>query len=74
MMNIMIVTNSRYMKTTIVMLYSLFMNEPGELCVYLPYEDIRTDELERLSHFVTSFPGKKLVPLYVGTKFKEMVA
>ena len=74
MMNIMIVTNSRYMKTTIVMLYSLFLNEPGELCVYLPYEDIRTDELERLSHFVTSFPGKKLVPLYVGTKFKEMVA
>lgn len=74
MMNIMIVTNSRYMKTTIVMLYSLFLNEPGELCVYLPYEDIRTDELERLSHFVTSFPGKKLVPLYVGTQFKEMVA
>lgn len=62
------------MKTTIVMLYSLFLNEPGEVCVYLPYEDIRPEELERLSNFVTAFPGKKLVPLYVGTQFKEMVA
>ena len=73
MMNIMIVTNSRYLKTTAVMLYSLFMQEAGPVNVYLPYEDIQPQELADLQKYVSSFPQKKLIPLYVGTQFKEMV-
>lgn len=70
----MIVTNSRYLKTTIVMLYSLFQQEPGEVTVYLPYEDIQKEELEALSDFVASWEGKHLIPLYVGTSLKEAVS
>ena len=73
MMNIMIVTNSRYLKTTAVMLYSLFTQEAGPVNVYLPYEDIQPQELADLQKYVSSFPQKKLIPLYVGTQFKEMV-
>lgn len=74
MMNVMIVTNSRYLKPAVVMLYSLFLQEQGEVTVYLPYEDLTKDELFGLARFVESFPGKRLVPLYVGTSFKEEVA
>lgn len=74
MMNVMIVTNSRYLKPAVVMLYSLFLQEQGEVSVYLPYEDLTQEELEGLCRFVESFPGKRLIPLYVGTSFKEEVA
>ncbi|MDD6038062.1 MAG: DUF4422 domain-containing protein [bacterium] len=73
MMNLMIVTNSRYLKTTVVMLYSVFMNEPGEMTIYLPYEDLTEQECLDLKCFVESFQGKHLELLYVGTDFKEMV-
>ena len=48
MMNVMIVTNSRYLKPTVVMLYSLFLQEQGEVTVYLAYEDLTDQELEGL--------------------------
>lgn len=73
-MNVMIVTNSRYLKPTVVMLYSLFMQEQGEVTVYLAYEDLTNEELEGLHQFVGVFPGKRLETLYVGTSFKEEVA
>lgn len=73
MMNIMIVTDSNYLKPTVVMLYSLFSNEPGEVDVYLPYEDIKDNELEALKKYVESWPGKRLIPMYVGPEFKEEV-
>ena len=53
MMNIMLVTNSRYLKTTAVMLYSLFMQEAGPVNVYLPYEDIQPQELADLQKYVS---------------------
>ena len=72
-MNVMIVTNSGYLKTTIVMLYSLFLNQPGKIDVYMPYEDMREEEIEGLTRFVSCWEGKRLVPLYVGTDFKKAV-
>ena len=73
-MNIMIVTNSRYIKPAYVMLYSLFVNHPSEeMDVYLPYEDLTVEELDALTDFVGSFSGKVLHPLYVGSAFKERV-
>lgn len=74
MMNVMIVTNSRYLKPTVVMLYSLFLQEQGEVTVYLAYEDLTDQELEGLRQFVGAFSGKRLEALYVGTSFKAEVA
>ena len=73
-MNIMIVTNSKYLGQTYIMLYSLFVNHTGILMdVYLPYEDLSGQELMELQKFVEGFSGKKLYPLYVGTAFKQKV-
>ena len=72
-MNLMIVTNSRYLAATRVMLYSFFQNHKGAVTVYLPYEDLTEAELKQLGEFCSSWEGKKLVPLYVGTDFKEEV-
>ncbi len=74
LMNIMIVTNSSYLPYSYVMLFSLFRKHPGtEINVYLPYEDLTETEMETLLTFCGNFPGKKLIPLYVGTAFKEQV-
>ena len=56
------------------MLYSLFQQESGDVTVYMPYEDIRREELDALTKFAASWEGKQLIPLYVGTGFKEAVA
>lgn len=73
-MNIMIVTNSKYLEPTYVMLYSLFINHAQiSMDIYLPYEDLSGQELIELQEFVEGFPGKKLYPLYVGTAFKQRV-
>ncbi len=70
----MIVTNSKYLPYTYVMLFSLFQKHPGtEVDVYLPYEDLTDAEISGLSSFCASYPGKRLHPLYVGTAFKEQV-
>ena len=66
-MNIMIVTNSAYLKSTYIMLYSLFLQHHQEkMNIYLPYEDISENELAELTAFVESYAGKKIYPLYVG--------
>lgn len=73
-MNLMIVTNSAYLRPTYIMLYSLFLNHPQEkMDIYLPYEDITKTELVELNAFVGSIKGKKLYPLYVGDTFKSKV-
>lgn len=59
-MNIMIVTNSAYLKSTYIMLYSLFLQHHQEkMNIYLPYEDISENELAELTAFVESYAGKK---------------
>lgn len=74
MMNIMIVTNSAYLGPTYTMLYSLFLcHEQEEMNIYLPYEDLKQEELLNLKIFVETFRGKTLYPLYVGKMFKEKV-
>lgn len=73
-MNIMIVTNSAYLNITYVMLYSLFENHKREeINIYLPYEELKKDELNKLVRFVESFEEKHLYPLYVGDAFKKKV-
>lgn len=73
-MNLMIVTNSAYLRPTYMMLYSLFLNHPQEeVDIYLPYEDIAEAELAGLTAYVSGFAGKRLYPLYVGDTFKSKV-
>ena len=72
-LNLMIVTDSNFLKPAVVMLYSLFLHEPGNVDVYLPYEDIKDYELAALKKYVESFPGKRLIPMYVGSEFKSRV-
>lgn len=73
-MNLMIVTNSAYLRPTYMMLYSLFLNHPQEeIDIYLPYEDIAEAELAGLTAYVSGFAGKRLYPLYVGDTFKSKV-
>ena len=73
-MDIMIVTNSKYLEPTYIMLYSLFINHTEiPMDIYLPYEDLTEQELAELQDFVAGFAGKKLYPLYVGTAFKNRV-
>ena len=73
-MNLMIVTNSLYLKPAYVMLYSLFENHRNiPMDIYLPYEGLSREELSGLARFCEKFQEKRLHPLYVGTAFKEQV-
>jgi len=73
-MNLMIVTNSAYLKPTYIMLFSLFAQHPQrKMDIYLPYEDIKETELIKLTEFVETFPQKRIYPLYVGNVFKTKV-
>lgn len=72
-MDLMIVTNSRFLKYAVVMLNSLFCSNEGEARVFMPYEDLTDEEVDKLKMFVEEFPGKSFYPLYVGTDFKNMV-
>lgn len=61
-MNVMIVTNSAYLKPTYIMLYSLFLQHHQEkMNIYLPYEDISESELVELTVFVESYAGKNYI-------------
>lgn len=73
-MNLMIVTNSAYLRPTYTMLYSMFLNHPQEkIDIYLPYEDLTEAELAGLTVFVETFAAKRVYPLYVGDTFKSKV-
>lgn len=75
MMNLMIVTNSKYLEPAYVMLTSLFLHHiEDEIVIYLPYEDLTEQELTELVQFVETIPGKKIYPLYIGTEFKQRVS
>lgn len=64
-MNIMIVANSRYILTTIVMLYSLYENNPGKITVYLLYSDMQEEEISRLCAFTQTWMDKQLIPVRI---------
>ncbi|MGN0318146.1 MAG: glycosyltransferase family 8 protein [Lachnospira sp.] len=73
-MNIMIVTNSRYLKYAYICMFTLFECHPHDnIDIYLTYEDLTQEELNKFRAFVASFEGKQLHPLYVGEEFKKRV-
>lgn len=74
-MNIMISANSNYLSCTYIMLYSLIVNHKEErIDIYLIYEDLKETEIEELQLWVEKLPGMaRLIPLYVGSEFKQNV-
>ena len=63
-MNILITGNFNNFKRMVVMLYSLFMHEPGEVNVYIPAVKTDYENLRYLSMYVESWQGKRLIPVY----------
>ena len=63
-MNILITGNYNNLKRMVVMLYSLFMQEPGEVNVYIPAVNTDDETLRYLSMYVESWQGKRLIPVY----------
>ena len=62
-MNILITGNYNNIKRMVVMLYSLFMQEPGEVNVYIPSVKADDETLRYLSMYVESWQGKRLIPV-----------
>lgn len=74
-MNIMIVTNSKYLEAAYVMLTSLFLHHiEDKIDIYLPYEDLNEHELTELQQFVEAIPRKKIYPFFIGGEFKQQVS
>lgn len=70
-MNILISANSRYVLPMISMLCSLFDTNPYEMDVYLMYNDISDDILDKLVKYCKQWGRKKLIPVYVDSSITE---
>ena len=71
-MNILITGNFNNFKRMVVMLYSLFMQEPGEVNVYIPAVNTDDETLRYLSMYVESWQGKRLIPVYTDKNIWSM--
>ena len=71
-MNILITGNYNNLKRMAVMLYSLFMQEPGEVNVYIPSVKADDETLRYLSMYVENWQGKRLIPVYTDTNIWSM--
>ena len=71
-MNILITGNFNNFKRMVVMLYSLFMHEPGEVNVYIPAVNTDDESLRYLSMYVESWQGKRLIPVYTDKNIWSM--
>ena len=71
-MNILITGNYNNLKKIVVMLYSLFMQEPGEVNVYIPAVKTDYENLRYLSMYVESWQGKRLIPVYTDMNIWNM--
>ena len=71
-MNILITGNYNNLKRMTVMLYSLFMQEPGEVNVYIPSVKADDETLRYLSMYVENWQGKRLIPVYTDTNIWSM--
>ena len=71
-MNILITGNYNNLKRMAVMLYSLFIQEPGEVNVYIPSVKADDETLRYLSMYVESWQGKRLIPVYTDTNIWSM--
>lgn len=73
-MNILIATNSKFLEPAVTMLYSLFTQHPDtEMDIYLPYHDLKPDEVESLMNYMDAFTAKRLHPFDVGAEFSKRV-
>ena len=74
-MNILIVTNTKFIGITSVMVYSLCRShENVEVDIYLAYHDLREKDIERLQKIVSGFEQKRLHPLDVGGEFAKKMS
>ena len=71
-MNILITGNYNNLKRMTVMLYSLFMQETGEVNVYIPSVKADDETLRYLSMYVENWQGKRLIPVYTDTNIWSM--
>ena len=71
-MNILITGNYNNLKRMAVMLYSLFIQEPGEVNVYIPSVKADDETLRYLSMYVESWQGKRLIPVYTDMNIWSM--
>ena len=70
-MNILITGNYNNLKKIVVMLYSLFVQETGEVNVYIPVVKTDDENLRCLSMYVESWQEKRLIPLYNLEEFQR---
>ncbi len=72
--NIMISTNSAYLPYAKNMLRSLFLHHTAdEMSVYMPYEDLKEEQVGELARYVADFADKELHPIRIGSDFKNKV-
>lgn len=62
-MNILIIPDFNDIKPAVVMLYSLFLQEQNCIDVYVPVKSIEDERYQRLSAYVESWQGNKLIPI-----------
>lgn len=60
-MNVLIVTNSKYIPYTKLLLHSLFTQQPGEVKIYLFYQDLTAEDIRDMQTLVASYPFKQLL-------------
>lgn len=51
-MNVLIVTNSKYIPYTKLLLHSLFTQQPGEVKIYLFYQDLTAEDIRDMQTLV----------------------
>ena len=71
-MNILITGNYNNLKRMVAMLYSLLMQEPGEVNVYIPAVKADDEALRYLSMYIESWQGKRLIPVYTDMNIWNM--
>lgn len=62
-MNILIIPDFNDIKPAVVMLYSLYLQEQNSIDVYVPVKSIEDERYQRLSAYVESWQGNKLIPI-----------
>lgn len=60
-MNILIVTNSKYIPYTKLLLHSLFAQQPNDVTVYLFHRDLTDPDINELQTLAGTYPRKRIV-------------
>ena len=68
-MNLLVTLDSKYIRPLKVMLYSLFINNPGEdFDIYLIHSNIKDNEIADIEHFADSY-GQKLFVIKIDNSY-----